>query len=72
MNDVAEKTEVVTGEPIEAPRQMILEILPNPTGFDVKVGDGITMTEAAKLFVEALIKEGKLTWNPHAPKTDAA
>jgi len=34
--------------------RVFIRIIPTETGFDVKIPDGITMTEAALIFVQAV------------------
>jgi hypothetical protein len=36
------------------PGREVMRIAPTETGFDVKIPDGVTMTEAAKTFIETV------------------
>jgi hypothetical protein len=45
------------------PGREVMRIVPTETGFDVKIPDGVTMTEAAKTFIET-VKQMLLTRPP--------
>ena len=54
LDKIIASTEGAQGLPGGGPTKEIVRIIPTDTGFDVRIPEGVTLTEAASRFIEAV------------------